>query len=99
MKRLVLVTLMVLSLPSFATVTAGSCPQAFEGKVRAIAGSMEASAFSTQKVIFTNEHTVRGAVEDEVVLTMLENGPFKVEAGQNYRVQMRNGKLCWIEGI
>jgi hypothetical protein len=34
-----------------------------------------------------------------VSLDILQNGPFKVETDKEYRVKLRNGKLCWIEEI
>jgi hypothetical protein len=100
MRNLIVLVTIAFTLPSFATVTVGSCPQEFEGRVKAIAEEVgPGQAFSTQKVIFTNQHTIRGEVQDQVPVDMLANGPFEVEAGKEYRVQLRNGKLCWIEAI
>lgn len=100
MQLLILLGFMILALPAQATLTSGSCPDAFEGRVKALVDELGPSdGFATQKVIFTNEHTIRGDVPDQVLLDMLANGPFEVEAGKDYRVQLRKGKLCWIEAI
>lgn len=100
MRLFILLGFMVFTLQAQATVTSGICPDAFEGRVKALVDEMgPQDGLGTQKVIFTNEHTVRGDVPDQVLIDMLANGPFEVEAGKDYRVQLRKGKLCWIEAI
>ncbi len=99
MKVIVLTMTIVFSFSSMGTVTVGSCPDSFEGNVKAVVGPEGSSAFSTQKVVFTNLQTLKGEVSDQVVVDILANGPFEVEAGKDYRVQLRNGKLCWIEQL
>jgi hypothetical protein len=99
--RIILILIMVIyAIPSMGTVTAGSCPDEFEGRVKAIVEQTgPRGAFVTQQVIFTNYQTLRGEVPDQVLIDMLSDGPFNVEAGRDYRVQLREGKLCWIEKI
>lgn len=100
MRTIMVLATLAFSLTSYSTVTVGSCPDAFEGKVKAMANGMGAQeAFSIQKVIFSNQKNLRGKLPDQVIVDMLENGPFELEAGKEYRVQLRNGKLCWIEAI
>ncbi|HXH73798.1 MAG TPA: hypothetical protein VNJ08_02465 [Bacteriovoracaceae bacterium] len=100
MRYLVILMMFIFAVPSWATMTVGSCPQEFEGRVKAIAEQLGPStAFATQKVIFTNHQTLKGEVPDQVLIDMLSNGPFQVEAGKDYRVRLRDGKLCWIEQI
>ena len=74
--------------------SAGKCPVEFEGIVKEIVPSVGPShAFSTKRVIFTKAN-------DEIVqLDVLENGPLDIERGQEYHVEMRNGRLCRIEQI
>jgi hypothetical protein len=50
-------------------------------------------------VIFENLQTFKGDVEEQVLVDVLKNGPFKVEPGKEYRVLLRKGRLCWIEQI
>lgn len=93
---------MMISLSSRATVTVGSndCPIQFEGRVKEIIEPVGASDFfDANTVVFENQRTVKGEVEEQVTLEVLQNGPFKVATEKDYRVQMRNGKLCWIEEI
>lgn len=101
MKVLVLV-LGFFSFSAFATVTVANpdCPTQFEGKVKEIikeVGPEQPLGF--QKVIFENHHTLKGDAPSRVLLDVLQNGPFAVESGEDYRVQMKNGKLCWIERL
>jgi len=34
-----------------------------------------------------------------VTLDVLQNGPFQIESQKDYRVQLRNGKVCWIDEL
>lgn len=92
----------LLSAFSFATVTVGNvdCPVQFEGRVEEIVkGVGSSSAFALQSVIFKNLSTVKGEVEEQVAVEMLEHGPFEIERGEDYRVQLRDGRVCWVEKI
>jgi hypothetical protein len=87
---------------SFATVTVGQvdCPVQFEGRVQDIIDSVgTGSAFSTHTVVFKNLMTLKGNVADQIAIEMLEHGPFDIERGEDYRVQLRNGHICWVEKI
>jgi hypothetical protein len=103
MNIVITLTMMVLfSFPSWSTVTAGAsdCPVQFEGRVKQIIEPEGASSFfSANKVVFENQRTLKGDVNEQVLLDVLQNGPFKVETDKDYRVQLRNGKLCWMEEI
>ncbi len=102
MKAVITLMVMILSLPTWATVTAGAqdCPVQFEGKVKEIIEPVGAvDFFSTNKVVFENQRLLKGEVDDQVLLDILQNGPFKIEAEKDYRVHLRNGKLCWMEEI
>jgi hypothetical protein len=94
----VLIPLMVLfSMSSYGTVTVGaeSCPTDFEGRVKEIIPAVGADhAYALQKVIFTKD-----GADEEVQLDMLSHGTFSVERDKDYHVQMRAGKLCWLEQI
>jgi hypothetical protein len=97
-----LLALIMLSSYSFATVTIGKvdCPVQFEGRVEEIIESVGSKqAFSTQSVVFKNQHTIKGDVGEQVAVEMLEYGPFKIEHGEDYRVQLREGRVCWVEEI
>lgn len=96
------IALMMFSSISYATVTAGinDCPTQFEGTVKEIVSEVGPShAFSTQKIIFTNNEDIKGESQNQVLVDILENGPFSIEKGKDYRVHLRQGKLCWIEQI
>ena len=83
-----------------AVATGDVCPQGFRGKVKDVVEEVgPETAFSTNKVIFTNMETTRGEVAEQVLIDVLKNGPFIIEKGKDYQVLMRNGKLCWIERI
>lgn len=102
MKAVITLLAMIISLPSWSTVTAGAidCPDHFEGKVKEIIEPVGAShAFSVNKVVFDNQRTLKGEVDEQVLLSVLQNGPFQIESEKEYRVQLRNGKLCWMEEI
>jgi hypothetical protein len=102
MKMIITLIAMIISLPSWSTVTAGAmdCPDHFEGKVKEIIEPVGAThAFSVNTIVFDNQRTLKGEVNDQVLLSVLQNGPFHVEAEKEYRVQLRNGKLCWMEEI
>ena len=96
------VILTIVSSLSFATIKVGkiNCPQKFEGKVEQVIDELGPSrALSTQRVVFKNLHTIQGQVEDQVQLDVLKYGPVKIEPGKDYQVQLRNGRLCWIEKL
>lgn len=102
MKAVITLLMIGVALPSWATVTAGAedCPVQFEGRVKEIIEPVGAADyFSANKVVFENQRTLKGEANDQVLLDILQNGPFKVEAQKDYRVKLRNGKLCWIEEI
>jgi hypothetical protein len=102
MKRVFTLIVMIFSLPSWATVTVGTndCPTHFEGRVKEVIEPVGATNFfSANKVVFENHRTLKGEVDDQVLLDILQNGPFKVEKNKDYLVQLRNGKLCWMEEI
>ena len=102
MKTVITLIVMTLSLPSWSTVTVGTndCPTQFEGKVKEIIEPLGATnAFSMNKVILENQRTLKGDVDEQVLLDVLQNGPFKIETDKDYLVQLREGKLCWIEEI
>jgi hypothetical protein len=102
MKLVITLMVMILTFPSWATVIAGAsdCPTQFEGKVKEIIEPVgAASFFSANKVVFENQRTLKGEVDQQVLLDVLQNGPFKVEPDKEYLVQLRHGKLCWMEEI
>jgi hypothetical protein len=102
MRSIITLLVMTLSIPSWATVVAGAhdCPDQFEGRVKEIIAPVGPSdIFSMNKVVFENERTLKGDVDERVLLDVLQNGPFHVEVDQAYRVQLRGGKLCWMEEI
>lgn len=85
---------------STVTVDQLDCPIQFEGKVKEIMDELGPSnPLSTQKVIFENRATIKGEVRDTITLDVLKHGPFEIEPGEEYLVQMRGEKLCWIEKI
>jgi hypothetical protein len=97
-----LMLVMFLTTFSFATVTLGkgNCPVQFEGRVEDfIEGVGTSSAFSTHTVIFKNLVTLKGNVKDQVAIEMLEHGPFELERGEDYRIHLRGGHVCWVEKI
>lgn len=98
------ITLIVIifSLPSWATVVAGAseCPTQFEGRVKDIIKPVGTTdVFSVDQVVFETDRTLKGNVPDQVVLEVLQNGPYQLERDRDYKVQVRNGKVCWIEEI
>lgn len=102
MKALITLIVMIISLPSWSTVTAGAhnCPDHFEGRVKEVIEPLgPTDIFSVNKVVFENNRTLKGNADEQVQLDILQNGPFKIEADKEYRVQLREGKLCWIEEI
>ena len=102
MYQIVTLFLIFFSFSVGATVTAGAddCPSQFEGRVKEIIEPVGASSFfKANKVVFENQRTLKGDVKDQVYLDVLQGSPFKVETDKDYRVQLRNGKLCWMEEI
>jgi len=85
---------------AFATVKVGQCPEEFIGRVKSKQDAViSGRTFETEEIIFSNVETLRGEVDEEVILELLKGGPFKLEEGLEYRVQLRNGKLCWLEKV
>jgi hypothetical protein len=87
---------------AFATVTVGNmdCPTQFEGRVSQKIEPMGAqTGFATDKVVFINNRTIKGEVDEKVFVDVLKEGPFDLEQGEDYQVQLRDGKVCWIEKI
>jgi hypothetical protein len=102
MYKVITLMVIVFSLPSWATVVAGAneCPTQFEGRVKEIIRPVGPSdVFSVDRVVFENDRTLKGEVSEQVVLEVLQNGPYQLEVDRDYRVQVRNGKVCWIEDI
>ena len=102
MARLITLIVMLFSLPSWATLVAGAseCPLHFEGRIKEIIRPIGPSeVFSVDHVVFETDRTLKGHVSDQMVLEVLQNGPFQLKVEQEYRVQVRNGKVCWIEEI
>lgn len=102
MKTVIALMLVSFTLPSWATLTSGAqdCPVQFEGKVKEIVEPVGATNFfSMNKVVFENQRTLKGEADDQLVIDVLQNGPFKLEPEKDYRVHLRSGKLCWIEEI
>lgn len=92
----------MLSLQTLATVTSGSadCPVEFEGRIKSIIEPLGAvHSMSVNKVIFENQRSLKGESGEQVILDVLQNGPFSLALGKDYRVIMREGKLCWIEEL
>ncbi len=102
MKLTTIASLVLFSMNVWSTVTVDQldCPTQFEGKVKEVIEEVGPSTpLSTHKVIFENQTTIKGDVEETITLDVLKHGPFEIEPGHDYLVQMRNGKLCWIEKI
>jgi hypothetical protein len=102
MGKIFLILVLILPFPVFSTVVvrAMDCPDQFEGRVKAIIEPVGSThVFSVNKVIFENHRLLKGNVKDEVTLDVLQNGPFQIESRKDYRVQLRNGKVCWIDEL
>lgn len=94
--------LLLFTLPAWTTVVTGSnqCPVQFEGRVKEIIEPIGANdIFSVYKVVFENLKTLKGEIPDQLVVEVLQKGPFKLNESQDYKVQLRNGRVCWIEEI
>jgi hypothetical protein len=97
-----LIVLISLLTPVFATVTVGKidCPIQFVGRVEEIVESVGSrDAYSIQSVIFKNQQMQKGEAPQQITVEMLENGPFKLKRGEEYQVQLREGRVCWIEEL
>lgn len=102
MKMIGISLMMIFTFPLWATVTTGSdsCPVQFEGRVKEIIEPLGSEDFfATNKVVFESQEVLKGVVKDQVFVDVLKNGPFQVEVDKDYRVQLRDGKVCWIEEI
>lgn len=82
------------------TVANFECPLKFEGKVQEIVEEVGPShAFATERVVFKNLRTLKGDADEQVQVDVLKHGPFDLEVGEDYQVQVRNGRVCAIEKI
>ena len=102
MKLAGILFLFLSSMSVWSTVTVGlvDCPTQFEGRVKEIIEEVGPSnPLSTQKIIFQNQASLKGDAPEVVTLDVLKHGPFSIEPGEDYLVQMREEKLCWIEKI
>lgn len=102
MKIVLAIVLITISFSTWSTVTVGSedCPVQFEGRVKEVIEPVGSSGFfDANTVVFENQRTLKGEVKEQVLLEVLQNGPHKVEVEKDYRIHLRNGKLCSIEEI
>lgn len=102
MKTAIFLIALIISVPTWATLTSGAqeCPIQFEGKVKQIIEPVGSSGiFSTNKVVFENERTIKGDVDEIVTLDVLQNGPFHLETEKEYRVHVRSGRICSIDEL
>jgi hypothetical protein len=82
------------------TVTRPDCPVKFRGEVKELIDSLGAEeALATQRVIFKTTQALQGNVDQQVSVEMLANGPVKIRPGEEYLVQLRDNRICWIERI
>ncbi len=85
---------------SMVTVQNADCPIQFEGEVKeVIEPSGPSSVFSANKVIFSISQMRKGEEQKQIMVDVLQNGPFELKRGEDYRVQLRNGKICSLESI
>lgn len=87
---------------SFATVSIRNvdCPVKFEGTVKEVVDGVGSSgAFATRSVVFKTNQVMKGEVSDQVVIEMLQYGPYQLESGEDYRVQLRDGHICQVEKL
>lgn len=102
MRWILCLGILMVSFQALATVTSGSadCPVEFEGRIKTIVEPVGAvHSLSVNKVIFENQRSLKGEPGEQVDLEVLQNGPFSLALGKDYRVIMREGKLCWIEEL
>lgn len=101
MKKLLLILLIfLLSSPSYSTVKSGKCPEEFIGKLKIKLEVFNSeNKFDVNQLVFTNIETIEGEIDEEVILETLKFGPFKFEEERVYRIQMRKGKLCWVDEL
>lgn len=77
------------------------CPKKFVGTVTKVEKS-EAPFFSQNaigklskiEVYFQNDETVRGDIDDTVMIQTLRNGPTQFQEGNQYEVEMRENYIC-----
>lgn len=58
-----------------------------------------AGSFPMQRVHLGVDELVKGEVENELDVNMLQNGPLSVEVGKQYEIQLRDGRICSLEAI
>lgn len=83
-------------------VTVGSvnCPTEFEGRVQEVIEDFGGRGpYQTNAVIFKPLSNIKGDVGDLVSVEVLKFGPNKFEIGEDYRVQLRAGRLCNVEAL
>jgi hypothetical protein len=94
--------LLLMCFPAAATVLVEEpdCPVQFEGKVKEVIEAVgPTNPLSTQRVLFENKLTRRGEAKPQVAVDVLKYGPFEIEPGSEYLVQLNEGRLCWIERL
>jgi hypothetical protein len=82
------------------------CPKKFLGTVLKIANA-EAPSFSKQAlgqlkkidVYFKNDETLRGEVENNLMIQTLKNGPAAFQEGKQYEVELRGNFLCSVKDL
>lgn len=102
MRSLLMMAFFTFTTTAGATVTIErvDCPTQFEGRVQEVIKSVGPSTpFATQTVIFQNNRTIKGEVNERVPVQVLENGPIQIEEGKDYAVQLRSGRICQIESL
>ncbi len=76
------------------------CPTQFRAIASEVREPLDSDGpLAKQTIVFSVEQALKGKVQarEELAVELLKYGPVKVEAGQEYVVQLNQGKLCWIE--
>jgi hypothetical protein len=100
LKIITLLVFLAFNAKAMVTVSALDCPIEFEGRVQEVIEDFGGSgSYQTNAVIFKTLTSHKGDISDSVSVEVLKYGPMKFEVGDDYRVQLRAGRLCSIEAL
>lgn len=100
LKIIFIFVLLTLKAQAMVTVGSNDCPTEFEGRVQEVIEDFGGRGqYQTNAIIFKSLSTIKGDVGDTISVEVLKFGPIKFEVGEDYRVQLKAGRLCNAEAL
>lgn len=100
LKFILIFVLLTINAQAMVTVGSTNCPTEFEGRVQEVIEDFGGHGqYQTNAIIFKSLSVTKGEVADIISVEVLKFGPIKFEIGEDYRVQLKAGRLCNAEAL